>query len=107
MFRLAGRAFQLPTYLCPVFLSSSNTWITGDIMVNGATNTFQIDSAVTTLQIGNVVVVWSSFNQVSASSLRDVYAQIFSPDGQKIGSEFLVNQFTAFNQRTPRRSLRP
>jgi hypothetical protein len=83
------------------FLSSSNTWLTGDIMVNGATNTFQIDSAVATLNNGNVVVVWSSFNQVNASSLRDVYAQMFSPDGQRIGSEFLVNQFTAFNQRTP------
>src|SRR5581483_3031849 len=83
------------------FLSASNVWASSDIMVNSSTNFYQIDPAVATLNNGNVVVVWSSFNQVSPSSMRDVYAQVFSPDGQKIGSEFLVNQFTAFNQRTP------
>ena len=83
------------------FLSSSNVWATGDIMVNSSTNFFQMDPAVTTLNNGNVVVIWSSFNQIGATSMRDVYAQLFSPDGQKIGSEFLVNQFTPFNQRTP------
>ena len=33
--------------------------------------------------------------------MRDIYGQMFSPDGQKIGSEFLINQFTTYNQRTP------
>jgi hypothetical protein len=83
------------------FLSASNVWATGDVMVNGSTNFVQIDPVAATLNNGNVVVVWSSFNQVNPTSLRDIYAQIFSPDGQKIGSEFLVNQFTSFNQRTP------
>jgi hypothetical protein len=50
---------------------------------------------------GNVVVAWASFNQVSANSLQDVYAQVLSPGGAKVGGEFLVNAFTAYNQRTP------
>ncbi|MGH7970205.1 MAG: hypothetical protein ACREIC_15900, partial [Limisphaerales bacterium] len=42
-----------------------------------------------------------SFNQAAANSMQDVYAQILSPTGQKVGGEFLVNQFTSYNQRTP------
>jgi len=83
------------------FLSASNTWVTGDIHINSATNGLHIDPAVATLANGNVVVVWSSVNEYSTNSLRDVYAQILSPAGQKIGSQFLVNQFTEYNQRTP------
>jgi hypothetical protein len=83
------------------FLSASNVWNTGDILVNSSTNFSQLSPAVATLNNGNVVVVWSSFNQQGASSLYDVYGQMFSPDGQKIGSEFPVNQFTPYNQRTP------
>jgi hypothetical protein len=83
------------------FLSSSNVWLTGDIMANGSTNIFQIDPVVATLNNGNVMVAWSSFNQSSPTSMRDIYGQMFSPDGQKIGNEFLINQFTTYNQRTP------
>ena len=83
------------------FLSSSNTWLTGDIAVNTFTNDAQINPAVATLSNGNVIVVWGSFNQQSANSLQDVYAQRFSPAGQKLGNEFLVNLSTAYNQRSP------
>ncbi|HEU0039681.1 MAG TPA: hypothetical protein VFR76_10435, partial [Verrucomicrobiae bacterium] len=83
------------------FLSSSNTWLTGDIAVNTFTNDAQINPVVATLSDGNVMVVWGSFNQQSANSLQDVYAQRFSPAGQKLGNEFLVNLTTAFNQRSP------
>jgi hypothetical protein len=83
------------------FLSSSNTWLSGDILVNSSTNYYQISPAVATLNNGNVVVVWSSLNQYLPGSLQDVYGQVFSPSGQKIGNEFLVNQFVSYNQRTP------
>ena len=83
------------------FLSSSNVWVTGDVLVNSSTNYYQLNPAVATLNNGNVVAVWSSVNQYGANTLRDVYGQMFSPDGQKIGDEFLINQFTPFNQRTP------
>jgi hypothetical protein len=83
------------------FLSSNNTWLTGDVLVNTFTNNFQINPAVATLTNGNVVVVWSSLNEASSGSMQDVYGQILSPTGQKIGGEFPINQVTAYNQRTP------
>lgn len=82
------------------FLSSGGTWVTGDVQVNTPTSVFQLEPAVTTLANGNAVVVWSSFNQVTANSLRDVYAQILTPAGAKVGGEMLVNQAVTFNQRS-------
>jgi hypothetical protein len=84
------------------FLSSSNTFLTtNDVLVNTFTNNFQINPAVATLTNGNVVIVWGSFDQVNSGSMQDVYGRIFSPAGQPIAGEFLINQFTPCNQRTP------
>ena len=82
------------------FRSASGEWLTEDVQVNTPTNVFQLESSVATLANGNVVVVWSSFNQVAANSLRDVYFQIFTPAGARVGGETRVNQFTTFNQRS-------
>jgi hypothetical protein len=83
------------------FLSNTNTWLsTNDIPINAATNCYQMNASIATLTNGNVVIVYSSLNQYASNSLQDVYAQILSPAGQKIGGEFLVNQFTSFNQRS-------
>jgi hypothetical protein len=79
----------------------SNYWLGGDVLVNTFTNNCQINPAVAMLTNGNVVIVWSSYDEFSSSSMFDVYGQILSPAGQKTGGEFLVNQFTAYNQRTP------
>ncbi len=81
------------------FMTPSNTWATGDVLVNTFTNSHRIDPAVASLANGNVAVVWSSFDQ--DGSMQGVYAQLFSPTGQKIGGETSVNQTTAYNQRTP------
>jgi hypothetical protein len=83
------------------FRSPSNAWITGDIRVNSFDKSFQAGPAVATLASGNVIVVWVSYNQQSDNTLHDVYGQLLSPTGQKIGGEFLINQFLPFNQRTP------
>jgi hypothetical protein len=84
------------------FLTATNTFqTTNDVMVNASTNYFQLNPAVAVLNNSNVVVVWSSYDEAGSNTLSDVYAQIFSPTGQKIGGEFPVNQFTAYNQRTP------
>lgn len=56
-------------------ISPAGTWLTGDFLVSGATNVYQLEAASTALTNGNVVVTWSSFNQVDASSLRDVYCK--------------------------------
>ena len=84
------------------FLTPTNTFLTtNDILANSSTNNYQVSPAVTVLNNSNVVMVWSSMNQVRSNSLQDVFGQLFSPAGQKIGGEFLVNQFTNFNQRAP------
>ena len=83
------------------FLSASNLWVTGDLQVNTFTNNSQIDPVVATLADGNVAVAWASFNQAAATSLQDVYAQVLSPMGQKLGNEFRINQFVSYNQRSP------
>ena len=86
------------------FLTPTNTFITtNDVAVSGFTNvsSFQINPAVAVLNNSNIVVVWSSFNQAGASSLLDVYAKILSPVGGTVVSEFRVNQYTNYNQRTP------
>ncbi len=84
------------------FLTASNTFLsTNDILVNTFTKDFQNNPALAVLTNGNVVVVWSSFDQVGSNSLLDVYGQILSPSGVTVGTNFLVNQFTNYNQRTP------
>jgi len=86
------------------FLSPSGTFLTTtDLAVStfSSNNNFQVNPAVTVLNNSNIVVVWSSFNQAGSNSVQDVYAKILSPTGATVSSEFLVNQFTSFNQRTP------
>lgn len=86
------------------FLNTNNTFLMAtDVLVSlpaTATNS-QLNPAVTVLNNSNVVVVWSSLNQVRSNSMQDVYGQIFTPAGKKVGTNFLVNQFTAYSQRTP------
>ncbi len=84
------------------FLNASNTFLTTtDLVVSTFTNNFQVNPALAALNNSNVVVVWSSFDQVRSNSLLDVYGQLLSPTGQRIGTNFLINQFTNYNQRNP------
>ncbi len=83
------------------FLSSSNTFVTGDIQVNTDTNHYQLNPRVTTLANGNVLIVWASFGEDNADGLQGVYGRLFSPAGTPLTGEILVNQFTSWNQRTP------
>lgn len=84
------------------FLTSANTFLTAtDLSVSTFPGNFQINPSVTTLNNSNVVVVWSSYDQSGSNNMQDVYAKILSPTGQTISDEFLINQFTAYNQRTP------
>ena len=80
------------------FLSTSNTWLGLDQMVNTSAKTYQANAAVTVLNNGNVVIVYASFN---TNTMQDVYGQMFSPEGQKVGEEISVNGLELFNQRTP------
>jgi hypothetical protein len=51
---------------------------------------------VAALPDGGYVVVWSSYGQISIN--HDVAGRIFSPAGQAVGDEFLVNSFTDNDQ---------
>ena len=85
------------------FLNASNTFLSADdLLVSTATNNFQANPAVAVLTNGNLVVVWSGYNQAASNSMMDVYGQILSPTGAAVGPNFLVNQFISYNQRTPR-----
>jgi hypothetical protein len=84
------------------FLNNNNTFLTTtDVLVSKFTNNFQINPAIATLNNSNVVIVWASYDQASSNSMQDVYGQILSPAGVAIGTNFLINQFTNYNQRTP------
>lgn len=78
----------------------TNTVITA-ITSSSGSGSFQITPAVATLTNGNLVVVYASFDQARSNSLQDVYGQLLSPTGKKIGTNFLVNRFITYNQRTP------
>ena len=81
-------------------LGADGTWATGDIPVSTATNVNQMGAAMATLANGNVVVTWASYGQAAANSMQDVYLQILTPTGAKFGGETLLNQATAYNQRS-------
>jgi len=81
------------------FLKADGTFATGDVAVNTYSQNHQVDPVVASLTDGNVVIVWSSFGQ--DGDLYGVFAQRFSPAGEKLGGEFQVNQSTQNNQRSP------
>ena len=80
------------------FLSPSNTWIALDQLVNSSTKTYQANPGVVVLENGNVVVVYATF---TTNTMQDVYGQMYTPAGVRLGGEFQINEFTAFNQRSP------
>jgi len=81
------------------FTTNITTTVTTTTNIN--TQNLSINPALAVLDNSNIVVVWSSFNLVASGSMQDVYGQIVSPGGQKIGTNFLVNQYVSYNQRTP------
>jgi hypothetical protein len=89
------------------FLSESNTWLTGDVLISSSSNHVKTPPSLAPLANGNLLVVWASSNQRGTDSMQDVYAQILAPSGQKTTPAFAVNQFTAYNQRNPTAAALP
>jgi hypothetical protein len=81
------------------FMGADGAFLGGDVLVNTFAQSYQADPALAVLQDGNVVAVWSSYGQ--DGSLMGVYAQRFTPAGQKLGGEFPIPQTTLYNQRSP------
>ncbi|HEX8194279.1 MAG TPA: FG-GAP-like repeat-containing protein [Allosphingosinicella sp.] len=91
--------------------------ISGEILVNTGTESQQIEEKVTALEGGGWVVTWRDFSQsfrdggeqvydpmwdeYYTSYSSDVKAQVFAPDGSKVGGEILVPVNTASDQSEP------
>jgi hypothetical protein len=73
--------------------------IGSEFLVNTETASQQVPDAITGLANGKFVISWrdhsGTLGDTSGSSIK---AQIFSADGSKFGSEFLVNTETGVNQ---------
>jgi hypothetical protein len=82
------------------FLNGSSAWMGGDVLVSSA-DVHSVNPSLAKLDNGNVVVIYSSFNQRGTASMMDIYGRILSPAGQPVGAEFPINQIMTFNQRTP------
>lgn len=79
---------------------------TADIQVNTYTADQQIDPAVAGLPDGSAIVTWSSYGE--DGSMWGVYARrltsggtVTKADNNGSTKQFLVNQYTAYNQRNP------
>ncbi|MGR3378837.1 beta strand repeat-containing protein [Salipiger abyssi] len=58
----------------------------------------QTAPGIATLNTGDYVVVWSSYDQDAGSNDDGIYAQRFDATGQALGEEFQVNTTTASSQ---------
>jgi len=82
--------------------TASGARIDGEFLVNTTTAGSQSHQKVEALPGGGFMVTWWDQSQregdFSSGSIR---AQLFDASGQRMGSEFLVNSNTAFNQALP------
>lgn len=81
------------------FLNADGTFATGDILVGANTNQPSLTPAVAVLASGEVVVAWSRME--ADGHLQGICAQRLSAAGELVGSEWVVNQATQFNQYRP------
>jgi hypothetical protein len=72
-----------------------------EITVNTSTQHFQIQPAVAVLMNGGFVVCWASRHGNFDTDGYRIYGQMFHPDGEKMGAEFLVNSFTDYDHQIP------
>ncbi|MEB3214343.1 MAG: calcium-binding protein [Leptolyngbyaceae bacterium] len=70
-----------------------------DIPVNTTTVEDQTEPVVAIAPDGSFVVVWAS--EIGDGDDKGIIAQRFSSNGNPIGSEFVVNTFTNFDQENP------
>lgn len=74
----------------------------GEFLINSESTNDQIRPAVTGLADGSFVVTWTDYSgALGDNSGSSIKAQLFRADGEKVGSEFLVNTQTALDQWFP------
>jgi Ca2+-binding RTX toxin-like protein len=74
----------------------------GEFLVNTQTAGYKFRPTITGLSNGSFVVSWWGSSGTLGDSDFDIKAQMFSADGAKLGSEFLVNTQTTGGQADPR-----
>jgi hypothetical protein len=81
---------------------------TSDIQVNTFTADQQIDPAVAALPDGSAIITWASYGENGSGSMWGVYARRLTAAGKAIAvdnggstKQFLVTQYTDYNQRNP------
>jgi len=79
--------------------SYGTNFYTIDLRLNSHLADQQVNPVVAALPDGSAVVAWQSFGQ--DGSLWGVYARRLLPTGKTPAKEFLVNQYTSYNQRSP------
>jgi hypothetical protein len=80
--------------------AKGTNFYTADIIVNTCTTDQQVDPVVAALPDGGAIVAWSSYGQ--DGSQWGVYARKLTAAGKgATPREFLVNQYTAYNQQNP------
>jgi hypothetical protein len=79
---------------------ANGSGIGNEFHVNNATANDQITPAVAMDTLGNYVVTWASYVQ-SGNNVWDIYARRYNSSGTALGSNFLVNQTTVYNQIQP------
>ncbi len=72
----------------------------GETLVNTYTTNEQSQPAITSLSNGGYVIVWRSNGQ--DGNQFGIYAQKFDAASNKVGNEFLVNQYIPSSQVTPK-----
>jgi hypothetical protein len=88
--------------------SYGTNFYTSDIQVNTYTADQQVDPAVAALPDGSAIITWSSYGENGSGSMWGVYARrltaagtVKKADNGGSTKQFLVTQYTSFNQRNP------
>jgi len=85
--------------LCLCISLSLSYTLAAEFRVNTYKTLDQKDPDIALLPSGGFVVVWSSYGQDGNSN--GIYGRVFDPNGIALTNEFLVNQTTAGNQKSP------
>jgi hypothetical protein len=79
-------------------LAIAQTALAPEFLVNTTTLGNQSQPAVASAADGRFVVIWESEGNTPNADLNDIYGQLYSSTGAKVGSEFRVNSFTGERQ---------
>ncbi len=102
-FVVTWQSYRPSPYFTDIFaqrVDADGNLVGTEFQVNSYTQFEQQQSAVTGLADGGFVVTWSSGRQ-AVDTDEGVYGQRYDANGDKVGTEFRINETTPFSQRYP------